>query len=136
MRQRVHLITLGVEDPAAAASFYDALGWTRADTTDAMVVYDLYGASLALYSRAHLARDIGIDLPNGSGAVTLACNVRRREEVADVIAAARAAGAPILREPADVFWGGHIAYFADPDGHLWEVAHNPLFWIGPPDGDR
>jgi uncharacterized protein len=133
MRQRVHLITLGVEDLAAARAFYEALGWRPAQSPDGIVAFDLWGATLALYPRADLARDMGRDLPRGSGALTLACNVRERGEVADVLDAARAAGAEIVREAHDVFWGGRVAYFADPDGHLWEVAWNPDAPLGPND---
>jgi uncharacterized protein len=134
MRQRVHLITLGVDDLDRSREFYRALGWAPvADAPPGIVVYDLYGASLALYPRADLARDMGRDLPHGSGALTLACNVRERAEVAEVVAAARAAGAEILREPHDTPWGGHIAYFTDPDGHVWEVAHNPFAPLGSED---
>jgi uncharacterized protein len=133
MRQRVHLITLGVEDLAAARAFYEALGWRPAQSPDGIVAFDLWGATLAVYPRADLARDMGRDLPRGSGALTLACNVRERGEVADVLDAARAAGAEIVREAHDVFWGGRVAYFADPDGHLWEVAWNPDAPLGPND---
>jgi uncharacterized protein len=133
MRQRVHLITLGVEDLAAARAFYEALGWRPAQSPDGIVAFDLWGATLAVYPRADLARDMGRDLPRGSGALTLACNVRERDEVADVLDAARAAGAEIVREAHDVFWGGRVAYFADPDGHLWEVAWNPDAPLGPND---
>jgi uncharacterized protein len=138
MRQRVHLITLGVDNLAASAAFYEALGWRRAAGTPAgIVVFDLWGASLGLYPRADLARDTGRELPRGSGALTLDCNVPARHEVASVIDAARRAGATILREPHDAVWGGHIAYFADPDGHLWEVAWevawNPFSPLGPND---
>ena len=134
MRQRVHLITLGVDDLERARAFYRALGWSPVEgAPDGLVVFDLYGASLALYPRADLARDMGRELPRGSGALTLACNVRERAEVAEVVAAASGAGAEILREPHDAPWGGRIAYFADPDGHVWEVAHNPFSPLGPND---
>jgi uncharacterized protein len=133
MRQRVHLITLGVEDLAAARVFYEALGWRPAQSPDGIVAFDLWGATLALYPRADLARDMGRDLPRGSGALTLACNVRERDEVADVLDAARTAGAEIIREAHDVFWGGRVGYFDDPDGHLWEVAWNPDAPLGPND---
>ena len=134
MRQRVHLITLGVDDLDRSGAFYRALGWSpAAGAPEGLVVFDLYGASLGLYPRADLARDIGRDLPRGSGALTFACNVRERTEVAEVIKAARAAGAEILREPHDAPWGGHIAFFADPDGHVWEVAHNPFSPLGAQD---
>jgi uncharacterized protein len=127
MRQRVHLITLGVEDLAAARAFYEALGWKAAAAPEGIVAFDLWGATLALYPRADLARDMGRDLPRGSGALTLACNVRERDEVAAVLDAARAAGAEIIREAHDVFWGGRVGYFADPDGHVWEVVRAPGF---------
>lgn len=131
MRQRVHLITLGVEDLEKAASFYDTLGWERAgETPPGIVAYDLWGATLGLYPRADLARDMGVDLPNGSGSATFSNNVREKSEVAEIVTAARAAGARVLKEPHDVFWGGHIAYFADLDGHVWEIAHNPLSPLG------
>ena len=131
MKQRVHLITLGVEDLDAAAAFYEALGWTRVQTeNEGIVIFDLYGATLGLYPRADLARDIGRDLPRGSGAMTLACNVREKEEIETVIEAARSAGAEILKDPHDVFWGGRTSYFADPDGHIWEVAWNPYSPLG------
>lgn len=130
MRQRVHLITLGVDDLERAATFYDTLGWTRAEGPPGIVAYDLWGATLGLYPRADLARDMGVDPPRGSGAVTLACNVREKTEVADVVDAAERAGAKVLKEPHDVFWGGHIAYFADPEGHVWEITWNPHAPLG------
>jgi predicted lactoylglutathione lyase len=131
MKQRVHLITLGVEDIGVSAAFYDAMGWKRADKCPpGIIAYDLYGATLGLYPRADLARDMGVKLVTGSGAVTLACNVRAKAEVSEVIETARAAGAHVLKEPHDVFWGGHIAYFSDPDGHFWEVAYNPHAPLG------
>lgn len=131
MKQRVHLITLGVDDLDASAAFYDALGWTRVETeAEGIVAFNLYGATLGLYPRADLARDIGRDLPRGSGAMTLACNVREKPEIDSVIENARAAGAVILKEPHDVFWGGRTSYFADPDGHIWEVAWNPFSPLG------
>ncbi|MEM7524899.1 MAG: VOC family protein, partial [Pseudomonadota bacterium] len=103
MRQRVHLITLGVDDLDKAALFYDALGWTRAEgAPPGLVAYDLWGATLGLYPRADLARDVGRALPRGSGAVTLSCNVREKDEVAAVVNAAKAAEAAILQPPHDV----------------------------------
>lgn len=127
MEPRVSLITLGVEDVARAAAFYAAMGWRRVDSPEGIVVFDLLGQALGLYPRADLARDMGV-APEmlGTGAMTLAYNVRDKAEVAEVLDAARAAGARILCEAHDVFWGGHIGYFADPEGHVWEVAHNPF----------
>lgn len=127
MDQRVSLITLGVADVAASTAFYDALGWSRVDSPDGIVVYDLLGQTLGLYPRADLARDMGLSEDEiGTGASSLSCNTRSRDEVAQVLAQAQAAGARVLREAHDVFWGGHIGYFADPDGHIWEVAFNPF----------
>jgi catechol 2,3-dioxygenase-like lactoylglutathione lyase family enzyme len=127
MEQRISLITLAVEDIPRAAAFYQAMGWQQVDTPDGMVVFDLLGQTLGLYPKADLARDMGLDPAElGSGAMTLAHNVRNKEDVAQIFEQARAAGARVLKEPHDVFWGGHIAYFADPDGHVWELAYNPF----------
>ena len=132
MEQRVSLITLGVRDIARAAAFYDALGWRRAEAPDGMVVYDLIGQSLGLYPLEDLARDMGVPVERlGTGAATLACNQRDKAEVARVLAAARAAGAEVLKEAQDLFWGGHVGYFADLDGHVWEVAWNPFSPLSP-----
>ena len=127
MEQRVSLITLGVADVARSAEFYRDMGWHRVDSPDGIVVFDLLGQSLGLYPRADLARDMGLDEDElGTGGATLACNVRDKAEVAQVLDRAGAAGARILKPAHDVFWGGHIGYFADPDGHVWEVAFNPF----------
>ena len=126
MMQRVHLITLGVEDLDRAATFYDALGWSREDGPGEVVAYNLYGATLGLFPRHMLAAEQGRDLPRGSGAMTLACNVRDRDEIDGVVDAARAAGATIIRAPFDTDWGGRSSYFEDLDGHVWECAWNPF----------
>lgn len=127
MEQRISLITLGVTDMERSSSFYDALGWHRVETQDGVVAYDLIGSTLGLYPRAALAEDIGLEIAElGAGRSTLGYNCREKAEVAEVLAAAEAAGARILKPAADVFWGGHHGYFADPDGHIWEVAHNPF----------
>lgn len=127
MEQRISLITLGIRDMDRAVTFYEDMGWIQADTPDGMVVFDLLGQSLGLYDAEQLARDMGVDPDSlGTGLATYALNTRFKEEVTEIIEAARAAGASILKEPHDAFWGGHIAYFADPDGHVWEIAHNPF----------
>jgi len=127
MDQRVSLITLGVTDVDRSATFNQALGWERVDSPEGIVVFDLLGQSLGLYPRADLARDMGLEEGDlGTGAATLACNLRDKEEVAQVLDRAEAAGGRILKPAHDVFWGGHIGYFADPDGHIWEVAFNPF----------
>jgi len=127
MEQRISLITLTVADMTRAAAFYDALGWTRVETQDGVIAYDLIGQTLGLYERAKLAEDIGLpEEALGHGAMTLGYNGRSRDEVDKVYESALASGAGGLKSPAEVFWGGYHAYFADPDGHVWEVAHNPF----------
>lgn len=131
MEQRVSLITLGCRDVAGCAAFYEALGWTREETQEGIVAFDLIGQSLGLYALEDLARDMGVPVERlGHGAATYAYNVRDKGDVAVVLEAARAAGGEVLREAHDVFWGGHIGFFADPEGHIWEVAHNPFSPLG------
>jgi catechol 2,3-dioxygenase-like lactoylglutathione lyase family enzyme len=130
MEQRVSLVTLGVGDLARARAFYEALGWTtRAEAGDDVVFFQAGGMVVALWDRAKLAEDSGVEDGGGWGGVTLAHNLRSPAEVDAVIEEARAAGADIVREPADTFWGGYSAAFTDPDGHPWEVAHNPRWTI-------
>jgi uncharacterized protein len=130
MEQRVSLITLGVRDLARARAFYEALGWTtRAAPDDDVAFFQAGGMVVALWDRAQLAEDSGVEDSGGWGGVTLAHNERSPAEVDAVIEEARAAGANIVREPAETFWGGYSAAFTDPDGHAWEVAHNPRWTI-------
>ena len=130
MEQRVSLITLGVRDLARARAFYEALGWTtRAAPQDDVAFFQAGGMVVALWDRAELAEDSGVEDSGGWGGLTLAHNVRSPGEVDAVIEEARAAGAGIVREPAETFWGGYSAAFTDPDGHPWEVAHNPRWTI-------
>lgn len=132
MQQRISLITLGVPDLSQAAAFYEALGWRRADGPDGVVAFDLIGQTLVLYPLDKLAEDIGVAVSElGTGAMTLSYNCRNRSEVAPVLEAAKAAGADILRPASDVFWGGHVGYFRAPDGHIWEVTHNPFSTLSP-----
>lgn len=126
MEQRISLITLGTRNMEALAAFYEALGWTRVETQDGVVAFDLLGQTLGLYPLEKLAEDIGIPVEDmGRGATTFSYNVRSKAEVAPLLASAQAAGGRILREASDVFWGGHIGYFSDPEGNIWEVSHNP-----------
>jgi catechol 2,3-dioxygenase-like lactoylglutathione lyase family enzyme len=130
MEQRISLITLGVSDLARARAFYEALGWsTRAQPGDDVVFFQAGGMVLALWSRASLAEDTVVEDSGDWGGITLAYNTRSPDEVDAVIEEARTAGATILREPATTFWDGYSAVFADPDGHPWEVAHNPRWTI-------
>ncbi len=126
MDQRVSLITLGVSDLGRSRAFYEALGWTTgAAPEDDVVFFQAGGTIVALWSRASLAEDSGVEDGGGFGGVTLAYNTRSPEEVEAVVDEARRAGARIAREPAQTFWGGYSGVFVDPDGHPWEVAHNP-----------
>ena len=127
MEQRLSVVTLGVRDLERSRRFYeDGLGWRRANEGDEIVFFQAGGLVISLYPRAALAQDAQVpDDGQGSGAITLAHNVRDRDDVATVLAEAQAAGATILKPAQEVFWGGVSGYFADPDGHLWEVAWNP-----------
>jgi uncharacterized protein len=126
MEQRVSLITLGVTDLPRARAFYEALGWrTGAQPDEDTVFFQAGGMILGLWDRAKLAEDSRVEDDGGWGGITLAHNVGSREEVDSVIAEARAAGATIGRDPGETFYGGYSAVFLDPDGHPWEVAHNP-----------
>ena len=127
MEQRVSLVTLGVADLERARRFYeDGLGWRRGNDHAEVVFFQAGGMVLALWSRAALAADARVPAASGGFAgIALAYNTRTREEVDAVLAQAQAAGATILKPAEDAFWGGYSGYFADPDGHLWEVAWNP-----------
>ena len=133
MEQRLSLITLGVSDVSRAQAFYEALGWRLGggvdDETDHVAFFQAGGLILALWDRGKLARDSGVEDAGGWGGVTLAHNVRSPGEVDDVLAEARDAGAVIARVGAATFWGGYSGVFIDPDGHPWEVAHNPSWTV-------
>ncbi|HKY25713.1 MAG TPA: VOC family protein [Gaiella sp.] len=133
MEQRLTLVTLGVADLDVAHRFYEALGWRETPRAEGVVFFQSGGMVVALWDRAALAEDSGVDDPGGWGGVTLAHNVASRDAVDEVIEEARAAGATIAREPAETFWGGYSGVFVDPDGHPWEVAHNP-YWTLTDDG--
>jgi uncharacterized protein len=134
VEQRVSLVTLGVRDLARARAFYESLGWTTgAGPEDDVVFFQAGGMVVSLWSRAQLAEDSGVEDTGGWGGVTLAHNVRSPEEVDVVMREAEAAGATITRAAAATFWGGYSGAFADPDGHAWEIAHNP-HWTLAEDG--
>jgi uncharacterized protein len=127
---RVNLITLGVVDVARAAAFYEQLGWRRStESPDSVAFFDLGAVVLAVWSRDELAADAGrtAGTTRDPGALSLAINVGSRSEVDDGLAAAVQAGAIVLRPAEETPWGGYNAYFADPDGHAWELAWNPRF---------
>jgi uncharacterized protein len=130
VEQRVSLVTLGVADLARARAFYEGLGWnTRAEPGDDVAFFQAGGMVVALWDRASLAEDSGVTDAGGWGGITLAHNVRSPAEVDEVVEQARAAGATIPREPGATFWGGYSGVFVDPDGHPWEVAHNPHWTV-------
>ena len=133
MEQRLSLVTLGVRDLARARAFYAALGWQGVSPDDDVVFFQSGGMVVALWSRTKLAEDSGVDDSGGWGGVTLAHNVRSPEEVDAVLAQASAAGAVVVRPGAATFWGGYSGVFVDPEGHPWEVAHNPG-WLLEDDG--
>jgi catechol 2,3-dioxygenase-like lactoylglutathione lyase family enzyme len=135
MKPRISMITLAVRDLAAAAKFYEeGLGFPRMESSPEVAFFTLDGSWLALYGREALAADAQVPVRGeGFEGFTLAHNVHSEAEVDAVIAQAVAAGATLAKPPQKTFWGGYSGYFKDPDGHLWEVAHNPLFWVGPPD---
>jgi uncharacterized protein len=134
MRQRVTVVTLGVGDLRRSRRFYETLGWqTGAGPEDDVVFFQAGDMVLALWDRAKLALDSCVEDSQGWGGVTLALNLGSPSEVDAVIEQAREAGATIGREPAETFWGGYSSVFIDPDGHPWEIAHNP-HWTLAPDG--
>lgn len=133
MEQRISLITLAVADLARARVFYERLGWKPGFTNEGVCFFQLGGMVFALWGREELARDANLPVAPEPGAVALAYNVRSREEVDRTLSEAERAGARILRRGRETEWGGYSGYFADPDGHPWEVAYNPA-WILTPDG--
>jgi catechol 2,3-dioxygenase-like lactoylglutathione lyase family enzyme len=136
MDQRINVVTLGVASIERARSFYcDALGWQPSETsTDEIVFIPMGAIVLALYPRGLLAEDARLGAEGtGFGGITLAQNVATKPEVDAALGAAVQAGGKVLRPAQEVFWGGYSGYFADPDGHAWEVAYNP-HWSLTPDG--
>lgn len=130
MEQRVSLITLGVADLRRSREFYEALGW-RGQEVEKTVFFQAGGSVVVLWGHAELAADCGIeDGPRGGfSGIALAHNVRSDAEVDAVVVAAERAGAVVTRPPSPTFYGGYAAVFTDPDGHAWEVAHNPGFTL-------
>lgn len=129
MKPKVSIITLGVSDLAASRAFYEkGLGLPVSDESNENIVFfTLEGTWLALFPREELQKDIGVTAKNAAHNphFTIAHNEPSRDAVDATIERARAAGATIIKEPQEVFWGGYSGYFADPDGFYWEIAHNP-----------
>jgi uncharacterized protein len=137
VKQRVSLITLGTSDLERSRRFYEALGWqTGAAPADDVVFFQAGDMVVALWDRARLAEDSCVTDGGGWGGTTLALNLGSAAEVDAVIEEARAAGAKIGREPAETFWGGYSGIFIDPDGHPWEIVHNPNWTITEDGGIR
>jgi predicted lactoylglutathione lyase len=128
VEQRISLVTLGVADVARSKEFYARLGWVGQEIEET-VFFPAGGVVIVLWGREKLATDSGVSDPGGQGfgGIALAHNVRSHDEVQQVVGAAEAAGATVTRPPATTFYGGYAGCFTDPDGHVWEVAHNPGF---------
>ncbi len=135
MKPRISMVTLGVRDLAKAVAFYaQGLGLPRMESPPEVAFFTLDGTWLGLYGREALAADATVpEAGSGFAGVALAHNVASEAEVDAVLAQAVAAGATLVKPGQKAPWGGYSGYFADPDGHLWEVAHNPHFWVGPAD---
>lgn len=129
LERRISIVTLGVADVAASTAFYERLGWKKSSASQEGVTFiQMKGTVLALFGRQALARDAEVaDSEPGFSGVTLAHNVSSPTGVDAVIKFAVSCGARLVKAPHKVSWGGYSGYFADPDGHLWEVAHNPFF---------
>ena len=138
MQPRISMITLGVRDMARAIRFYEqGLGFPRMESPPEVAFFTLNGTWLGLYGRDALAEDATVPaLGSGFAGFTLAHNVDSEARVEAVIQQAVDAGATLVKPAQKVFWGGYSGYFADPEGNLWEIAHNPFFWIGPADNDE
>jgi catechol 2,3-dioxygenase-like lactoylglutathione lyase family enzyme len=132
MEPRISLVTLGVVDVARSRAFYEALGFKAGTASNESVTFlDAGGVVLALWARAALAEDAAVaDSAPGFSGIALAHNARSEADVDEAMDAAAAAGAKVVKPATKTFWGGYAGYFADPDGHLWEVAHNPYFKLG------
>lgn len=135
MKPRISMITLGVSDLQRSIEFYEkGLGFPRMDSPPEVAFFTLNGTWLGLYGRDALAEDALVDgAPGGFAGFSLAHNVSSEREVDQVMAQGISAGAVVTKPAQKTDWGGYAGYFSDPDGYLWEVAHNPLFWVGPPD---
>ncbi len=131
MEQRISLVTLGVADVGRARRFYESLGWqVGVEMGDEVAFFQVGPMVFSVFGRGALADESGVDDSGGWGGVTLAHNVRSPEEVDALLDQAEAAGATITKPAEKMFWGGYSGTFADPDGHTWQIAHNPSWPLG------
>lgn len=137
MKSRISMVTLGVADLEISRRFYETgLSLPARDSPPGVVFFDLNGTWLGLCPRKALAQDAGITIEaTGYSGVNLVHNVASDVEVDHIMRAAQKAGGRMIKAPTKADWGGYHGYFADPDGHLWEIAHNPFLWIGPVDDE-
>ena len=137
MKPHISMITLGVQDLAVSVKFYESgLGLPRMESPPEVAFFTLNGSWLGLYGRQSLADDATVpSAGSGFEGFTLSHNVASEQDVENVMKQALAAGATLVKPAQDVFWGGYSGYFKDPDGHLWEIAHNPHFRVGPHNED-
>ena len=128
VEQRINTLTLGVADVQRSRRFYErAFGWRAAEfSSESLVFFELGAIKLALFERTRLAEDAGLPLGRGFGGIALAHSVKSREDVDAVLAQVESANGRIIRPAQEVFWGGYSGYFADPDGHPWEVAYSQV----------
>ncbi|KDE41434.1 Lactoylglutathione lyase [Nitrincola lacisaponensis] len=135
MKPRISMITLGVKDLERSVEFYEqGLGLPRMDSPPEVAFFTLNGSWLGLYGRESLAEDAGVSVEGtGFAGFTIAHNLDSEAAVDELLDQAVFAGATLVKPAQKVFWGGYSGYFSDPDGYLWEVAYNPLFWVGPKD---
>lgn len=135
MQPRISMITLGVRNLEKSIAFYEkGLKFPRMESPPEVAFFTLNGTWLGLFGREALAKDAGVSGKGGGfNSFSLAHNVESEAEVDVAVKQAVDAGASLVKKPEKVFWGGYSGYFADPDGHLWEVAYNPFFWVGPSD---
>jgi predicted lactoylglutathione lyase len=130
VEQRLSLITLGVRDVARSRAFYEQLGW-RGQEVQETVFFQAGGLAVVLWGRDKIGADAGVDDDRAAtfAGMVLAHNVRSRADVDEIVRAAAEAGATVTKAPVDTFYGGYAGFFRDPDGHVWEVAHNPGFTL-------
>lgn len=135
MKPRISMLTLGVRHLEESIRFYEqGLGFPRMESPPEVAFFTLNGSWLALYGRESLAEDAGVRSEGtGFSGFAIAHNLESEQAVDDAMSQAVEAGAKLVKPAQKAPWGGYSGYFADPDGYLWEVAHNPLFWVGPRD---